>query len=206
MNQNTFCANLYIEYRNAKLGSVNLILYHGTLDRYADSIKRDGIILSKSKKFLDFGPGFYLTEDYNFACETAKRRSFKNNQFPKNEKSFPAVIKLKYNPSICCFSRQFLSPDKEWGTFIYNNRHKNEKALICNLGLCLHNRAGIYDIVSGPIADGNVIAYFDTKVIGMTETILNNISPKKDDPFQVSFHTETAITALEFLSYNIIRG
>lgn len=38
-------------------------LYHGTNESSALSIVNDGIDLSKSKKYLDFGPGFYMTDD-----------------------------------------------------------------------------------------------------------------------------------------------
>ena len=40
-----------------------MILYHGTIQDSADSILR-GIDLAKSKASVDFGRGFYLTEDF----------------------------------------------------------------------------------------------------------------------------------------------
>ena len=65
---------------------------------------------------------------------------------------------------------------------------------------------GTLDRYAYSIADGNVTAYFETEVTDITEIILNNISPKKNMPFQISFHTEKALTALELLEYNIIKG
>lgn len=73
---------------------VCVVLYHGTIDIYANDIMTNGIKLNKSKSFLDFGPGFYTTPSYEFAKNTAKLRAKRYNYFRKNRSVGWKVIEL----------------------------------------------------------------------------------------------------------------
>ena len=50
-------------------------LYHGTNATSAYSIFNDGIDLSKSMLYLDFGQGFYTTDDKNKAIKRARNKT-----------------------------------------------------------------------------------------------------------------------------------
>jgi len=50
-------------------------VYHGTILTYAIDISSKGVDLSKSKKYLDFGRGFYTTPDIKMVKDMARRVS-----------------------------------------------------------------------------------------------------------------------------------
>jgi hypothetical protein len=59
-------------------------VYHGTILRYAIDICTNGINLTKSSQYLDFGRGFYTTDniemakDYNGSVVKTKIKDFYN--------------------------------------------------------------------------------------------------------------------------------
>lgn len=113
-----------------------MILYHGT------NIDFDEIDISKTKKYKDFGQGFYLTDIKSQAEELAEKRTLifggvpivQKYEFDKTLLSSPKVNVLKFD-SACV----------EWAEFIYKNRRRTHPPFA-------HN----YDIVIGPIADDGV--------------------------------------------------
>lgn len=113
-----------------------MILYHGT------NIDFDEIDISKTKKYKDFGQGFYLTDIKSQAEELAEKRALifggapiiQKYEFDKALLSSPEVNVLKFN-SACA----------EWAEFIYKNRRRTIPPFA-------HN----YDIIIGPIADDGV--------------------------------------------------
>lgn len=52
-------------------------VYHGTTDRYATAIRRNGVDLSKGRGAADFGRGFYLTTSLYQAQQWANQK-FRN--------------------------------------------------------------------------------------------------------------------------------
>lgn len=113
-----------------------MILYHGT------NIDFDKIDFSKTKKYKDFGQGFYLTDIKSQAEEMAEKRSLmfggttvvQEYEFDETILSSSDINVLKFD-SVCA----------EWAEFIYKNRSRTNPPFI-------HN----YDIVIGPIADDGV--------------------------------------------------
>ncbi len=113
-----------------------MILYHGT------NMDFDEIDISKTKKYKDFGQGFYLTDIKSQAEELAEKRTLifggapivQKYEFDKNLLSSPKVNVLNFN---CACA--------EWAEFIYKNRSRTIPPFT-------HN----YDIVIGPIADDGV--------------------------------------------------
>lgn len=113
-----------------------MILYHGT------NIDFDKIEINKTKKYKDFGQGFYLTDIKIQAEELAEKRALmfggtpiiQKYEFDERNLSNPNIKILKFD-TVCA----------EWAEFIYKNRSRS-------LPPYKHN----YDIVIGPIADDGV--------------------------------------------------
>lgn len=72
------------------------VWYHGTNESSALSICDVGIDFSKSKKELDFGIGFYLTDNIDVARKRAISQTRKYNRiYHKNDK--PAIVTIVIN-------------------------------------------------------------------------------------------------------------
>ena len=56
------------------------VWYHGTNESSAHNICEHGIDFTKSKKELDFGRGFYMTDDKNVAKKRAQTQTKKYNR------------------------------------------------------------------------------------------------------------------------------
>jgi len=90
-----------------------MILYHGS------DVKVENPRLELSRKNLDFGTGFYTTENKNQAMEFAQKvmiRKKQDNQAVScynfnTEAGFPVLSIL-----------EFQSPDKTWLDFVQQNR------------------------------------------------------------------------------------
>ncbi|MGM9549986.1 MAG: DUF3990 domain-containing protein [Faecousia sp.] len=180
---------------------IRIILYHGTLDRYAYDIIRNGINLEKSKPNLDFGPGFYTTPDKEFAINTAKFHQAKFNAMSKKEHVGWRVVELECDDKM--FSqfncKCFDSPDEEWGKFVISNRCKNKE---------IHNTSENnidkrYDIVSGPTADGKgtlapVIKAVDSGDCTLDDIDFASFAPPSSKNWgnQISFHTNESLSCI----------
>lgn len=186
-----------------------MLLYHATIDRYVDSI-RERIDLRKSKKLLDFGPGFYTTPEVSFAERTALSKARRNNLYPKNPRAKPVVI--VFDCDIDSYQTEelrlfeFTEASTIWGDFIYNNRQPGDDSLIPPQGstYSFHNRNGNYDIVYGPTADGRITELADRKLLYIDE---DTVSDMKASIYgtQVSFHTQPALEHLRFVRAYIVQ-
>lgn len=126
-------------------------VYHGTQLCHAMDIIENGVNLSKSNMYLDFGKGFYLTPDISMAKNMAKRVL---GGLSKTKKAFPTVMSFEYKENPELSYKIFDNEDIEWAKFIMANRVTPEIAR----ELCLSdsNSDFKYDIVIGGTADGNV--------------------------------------------------
>lgn len=182
-----------------------IILYHGTIDKYADDIIANGINLNKSKHCLDFGPGFYTTPDPKFAENTAKFRMKRYNSFPHDHEVSWKVVKIvcddeKFN-EMCL--KSFDIPDAEWGKFIVANRCVN-KSIHRTYDNNVDKR---YDIVSGPTADGNgtltpIIAKANAGNSSLEDVDYTSFAPSKSGNWgnQISFHTRKSLSCITEIS------
>ncbi len=112
-------------------------LYHGSNCKILE------INLQCSRKYKDFGAGFYLTPDYGRAVNMANRcvdleqcGNAEVNPFVFNRSTCPPSIRIK----------EFRKYNWEWAEFVMRNR---DKSLIPPYD---HG----YDIVIGPVADSRV--------------------------------------------------
>lgn len=181
-------------------------LYHGTHFSAATNIFNNGIDLSYSKLYLDFGPGFYTTQSYDHAARCAIRTTKKYNEKNRNktpEEPYVVELNLKiFNPKE--FSIKMLPRhSEEWGNFVLNNRLEPE--LLEEYTISEHNQDKKYDICYGEIADGSVaiIAHQVNRKEKRIEEV-NYISFLKDTgevyPTQYSFHTDKILEYIEILS------
>ncbi|BCL29953.1 hypothetical protein GCM10017557_48120 [Streptomyces aurantiacus] len=107
-------------------------LYHGTIGQHADNIMRNGIDVSASTRKMDFGRGFYVTNDPGQALTWAKRLALRNGDVP-------AVIHFRVPRAELdnLSSRIFNGPSDDLASFIRHHRQ----------GGAGHN----FDLVEGPM-------------------------------------------------------
>ena len=153
-----------------------MILYHGS------NVEVKEPILLKVQRELDFGKGFYTTNDMEqaarWAWRTAKRRGESN--------AFVTVYEVNEDElkNICLLS--FDSPNVEWLNFVVKNR-KGEYI------------AGNWDIISGPVADDQTAQVIDLYLEGAydeEEAIRRFLTQRLKD--QYAFKTNEALKLLIF--------
>jgi hypothetical protein len=155
-----------------------IILYHGTLNKHANSILTLGIDIEKSRNASDFGRGFYLTT-LKYQAEAWADQS-------KDRISDPAERNAPENsPVIMAYQVQrddLAKLDALW--FIRGSHDADDFwsfVFHCREGKSGHGRYtnhGLYDIVAGPVA-----AFWRQK------TLIAGAD-------QVSFHSDRAIGLL----------
>ncbi|MFI3213157.1 MAG: DUF3990 domain-containing protein [Eubacteriales bacterium] len=155
--------------------SHHLSLFHGTTKKF------DTINLLKSHNRRDFGMGFYTTILEPQAKEWAYRLSLRE----KVSEYFVYQYSFKEDNELSV--KRFDGLTIEWLEFIKDNRSK---------GGLQHQ----YDIVIGPVADDNTmetIQLFLASILSDKEAVERLRYNKVNN--QISFHTERAISKLEFL-------
>jgi hypothetical protein len=162
-----------------------MILYHGS------NIKVIEIDLSKCRPYKDFGQGFYLTDIREQAAQMANRvvrlygGSPHVSTFRMDEAAFIAGdIKIL----------TFDKPSKDWALFVMNNRNKKFR----DFGDSLCNQDNKYDIVTGPVANDDIVYLFRTFSRGLIDidALIRGLEYKSLTA-QYSFHTERVLKYLE---------
>jgi hypothetical protein len=171
-------------------------LYHGTDINSAraicDAQKAD---VSVGSYKVDFGPGFYLTDDINAAKHWATRKAQVRN-------SKPAVITVMFDEEAAKDLIETFGQDLRWGRFIINNR--NGQQYIDKVPFKENNLDARYQITCGKIADFNIRKVaIELRQSGKMLTDLDNIL-NRDYAIQYAFHTEEAITFLKKYTYQNI--
>ena len=160
-----------------------MIIYHG-----GDvSIEYPEIL--NSDRYLDFGVGFYTTNNREQAERWAGKVCFRNN----SNKQIISVYNfdlsgLKDNLKFI----EYVEPDGVWLDFVVANRS----------GKVISKK---YDIVSGPVADDNVyltIKLFESGVLDKVETIKRLKIEKLFN--QILFHTVESLKYCSFDHYEIL--
>ena len=121
-----------------------MYLYHGTLSIHLPGILGNGIDISKGKISVDFGQGFYLTNDFAQAEKWAKLLAETYSK-KMGEKVIPVVLKYEVNePKLnqLLNVKEFKTADEEWAKFVVDSR--------------LLKSPKEYDLVIGPLADNKV--------------------------------------------------
>jgi len=167
-----------------------MILFHGS------NLEISRIDLSKCGKYKDFGQGFYLTSIKQQAIDWAKKttRRFETGKATLNIYEFDNNLNdLNYIV--------FTEPNKDWATFIINNRNKDFK----NHNDKLSNQDNKYDFVHGLVANDDISAILETFLLGILPmSQLSQALIYKELNDQYSFHSPKAISHLKFLKSEII--
>lgn len=182
-----------------------MLLYHGTINTYADGIFANGVSLDKSKPHLDFGPGFYTTPDKNFAIRTSEWHAKKYNAFHRG-KSVQVVGRILI---FDCDEKKlermnqklFVTANAEWAQFILANRC-SDADISERYDNNLH---GKYDVVFGPTADGSkgeltsTIDRIDKGELRIEEVNYPLFAPSNNGLWgiQISFHTARSLSCIQ---------
>ena len=194
-----------------ELGDLFLVStwYHGTNETSAISICRDGINFSKSKKELDFGAGFYLSDDY----EVAKRRAFQktliyNRIYKKSE--LPAIVVVSIDMEMLGDKKikSFEYCDSDWLHFVIANRLSDDFLSKTNVEL-EHNRDLRYDVVVGSIADSDIsemVSHIDKGDISLSDISVYDVLTDEGRTLgtQMALHTERSLECVLKKEYTVI--
>ncbi|MDR3250762.1 MAG: DUF3990 domain-containing protein [Tannerella sp.] len=159
-------------------------VYHGGLDR----IERPRII--QSTRTLDYGQGFYTTSSFGQAEQWVRRKIIEKestgyvNIYEINE----TLLQTDYLNVL-----RFKTPTSEWVDFVMVNRLNRQ---------FVH----LYDVVWGPVANDRVYAafsLFESGILDKNELIRELKTYLLFD--QMLFHTEKALSALNFIGAKEIR-
>ena len=157
-------------------------LYHGS-----SLIVGEPRIL-KPNRTLDYGVGFYTTTSEQQARDWAIRR------ISGQESAFVNIYDLDERAAATLKCLSFSNPPGiDWVDFVYANRNQRSFS---------HD----YDLVYGPVANDRVYAafsLFEQGLLNKQELIMEVKAYKLVD--QMVFHTETALTALNFIEAKEIR-
>jgi hypothetical protein len=161
---------------------MKMLLYHGSNQEVAVPD------LSKSRKTLDFGIGFYLTSNEKQAIQYAEKVVLR----AKKRREFPGVATVNTyeldveNAEHSLRCRVFEKPDEEWLDYVVANRDDK-------------GTKGDYDVVIGPMANDDVyqvVEYYQDG--GITKQIaLRRLKVKKLFN-QYVLKTEAAFAELHF--------
>lgn len=144
-----------------------MTLYHGTIAASAQAIVTRGVDLLHSRKYLDFGEGFYLTTSLHQARAWAAQKSLRLGDQPRVCQFDLDRDQLAHLEALC-FVRADIDATDFWA-FVRS----------CRIGLRGHGRDRWYDIVIGPV------------VLGYRQRL--EVMPNSD---QLSFHTGKAVGLL----------
>ena len=171
-------------------------IYHGTDIISARNICETKYIDVKcGSQSVDFGPGFYTTEDFGTASIWAYRKG-------ELRKSKPAVVTLYFDIESSKSIIECFEVDLRWGRFIINNR--NGYDYISKVEYKENNLDSKYEITYGRISDVEIMDIADDLLAkGEMLNSIDKIFNKKYSN-QIVFHTRHAIEYIKKMSYKIV--
>lgn len=156
-----------------------MILFHGS------NIIVEHPKLIKQTRFLDFGFGFYTTEN------KAQAISFAEKVYRRRQEGSPVVSVYELDDAVAfadCSLLRFDSPDAAWFDFVYQNRTGDYKG-------------AAFDLIYGPVADDDVYETFNLFAAGVLdrEDTLKRLKVKELFN-QMVFTSQKALSHLKFKS------
>ena len=157
-------------------------LYHGT------TVPFETPDLSKSRKGMDFGSGFYATPNRESAERWAKKLSYLRRN------GDPVVLSFSFDEDgarAAGVVKDFPAMNIDWVKFVLANRLEEFTANE-------HNLDNRYDIVHGYIADDRLMQIIDDYSRGdlTAEEVEFRLAHAPIKTFQYSFHSERALSFL----------
>ena len=190
-------------------GIILIKVYHGTNFSSAFDIFTNGIDLSKSMPNLDFGKGFYVTDNERKAIDRALK---KTNDYNRRNNSFDKAFVVSLSICESMFNslhvKSFDFREKEWFQFVINNRL--DISFLNEHKITNHNKDNKYDVVFGEIADGKIAEIANDVKYGtydISDIDYSLILQKTKEHYcnQYSFHTEKSLSCIKVLSCDIIK-
>lgn len=169
-------------------------VYHGTNLSSAFDIWLHGINLCKSLPNLDFGKGFYVTDNKIKARERAFKKTYDYNRRNHcNEDAYLVEMFIDETLFNEMNFKSFMPRQKEWFDFVINNRMDLE--FLKRNNIINHNKDNKYDVVYGEIADGkiaDIVNSIKSNNLDIKDVINNYIIPENGIYYgnQYSFHTK----------------
>lgn len=153
-----------------------MILYHGS----NIEVREPKII--QSKRLLDFGTGFYLTND----LEQAKKWAVRTTNRREEGQAMVSVFSIEENEFDSLDVLRFNTASKAWLRYISTNRtDKTAK--------------DSYDLVIGPVANDQAIRTVNNYIKGyFTEDIAIQLLLPQNLKDHYAFKTENALLKLKF--------
>ncbi len=155
-----------------------MILYHGS----NMSVEQPKLLVQN--RFLDFGSGFYTTENKEQAI------GFANKVYRRRQEGSPTVSIYEMDESAAfssCNLLRFTEPDETWLDFVYMHRTGTYSGKP-------------YELIYGPVADDDV---YETFMLYSTGTLTKEDTLKrlkiKRLFNQLVFSSERAISFLKFM-------
>lgn len=157
-------------------------LYHGTTSAF------DVPDLSKSRKGMDFGAGFYLTPNRNSAERWAEKKSY------LKKGTSPVVLAFRFDEEGARAAgavKDFPAMNRDWVGFVLANRTDDFSAND-------HNLDARHDIVHGYIADDRLMQIIDDFSRGdlTMEEVELRLANSPVRTLQYSFHTPRSLSFL----------
>lgn len=196
------------------------VLFHGTLMNRAANIVLDGIDFSKLNDRADFGKGFYVTDSYALAENTAKLR-YHQEKLRDGTAYPPVVMRIKVNCTNIdkYIIKEFYGETDIWKRFVCTNRWNRQ--VLKKFPEYDNNYDLKYDIIIGLTADGkmkNIDNLIRLDSYSLSNSFLKNINPyltyykdkttnslKETKSYQISFHNMCFIkSCIRFMDYDIL--
>lgn len=178
--------------------SGNGLFYHGSY------VEVTSIDLSKCRKGLDFGRGFYVTSSKSQAVSfvpasvrKARRYGYLSEDFLEAD-GMISIYEFHYSPNL--FIHCFEDADEEWLHFVACNRRKD-------LFPDLRRKYALVDVIGGKIADDQTAITLNNYVGGVygepgttrADRIAIDLLETDRLKDQFCFRTDDAISALRFI-------
>lgn len=172
-------------------------LYHGTdSDSAKDIYDAQTVDVNIGSAKVDFGKGFYMTEDPKKAIIWAYRKA-------KARRKKPALITIYFDYEAAAPYITSFKDDLRWAQFVINNR--NGIKYITQISKKEHNLDAKYHITHGRVADIDVVDIAELlEKEGREITDLHSIL-NPNYPFQYVLHTKFATEFITKITYRNLR-
>lgn len=137
--------------------------FHGTTAIGLKKIIKNGIVVKYNQdNSLDFGYGFYLCPEFDWALGYIKGQLEIVDDDLEIKCNDGYVLEYQFSPWEIIKGNNykfFCGLDESFGIFVFNNRIKYKRHFVRK---CIHD----YDLVAGPMSDGNQIDDFNDYRLG----------------------------------------
>ena len=162
-----------------------MFVYHGS------NVGVEKPVLVQQTRFLDFGKGFYTTENREQAA------SFADKVYRRRKLGAPVVTVYEFDEHAAfsaCSLLRFDAPDEDWLDFVSQHRNGTYQGVA-------------YELIYGPVANDDIFATFTLYAGGQLskEETIGRLKVKKLFN-QLVFSSERALSYLSFIGVSVVEG